>query len=349
MRALSLSLAATASLVAACSTAAPAATAVSGRSQAPARERSWLPAERLMEACWEPGAPPDARVELLFHLESGALKQVSFDARGGATPAVGRCAREVALSYPWSKGGVPERLVLAPPKGGASGWAQLAYAALLAEDRAQAVGGGSEELTGLRDPAPLVHACLKRQGATASRARFSVQPRPTRVEVVREGEEGRGTAPRLPVERCVVAVLGATAWPTSRGYLLDFQRGEDAPPPAPPEAVAAYFPDARELPPLGPEAIQEGMARLRPAVSVCWEGTLRRRPDLSGGRSVQFVVREEGAVQMAAIAPHGSNAAEEAADYLLDRCLLGALGQLRFRPPDRGPARGSWSWVFAHR
>lgn len=350
MRALSLSLAATASLVAACSTAAPAASGLSsGPSGASARERSWLPAERLMDACWEPSTAPDARVELLFHLEAGALKQVSFDARGGATPAVGRCAREVALSYPWPKGGVPERLVLAPPKEGVSGWAQLAYAALLAEDRAQAVGGGAEEATGLRNPAPLVHACLKWRGATATRARFSVQSRPTRVDVVRDGEEGRGTGPRLPVERCVAAVLGATAWPNSRGYTLDFQRWEDAPPPAPPEAIAAYFPDAQELPPLGPEVIQAGMARLRPAVSVCWEGALRRRPDLSGGRSVQFVVGAEGAVTAAAVAPHGSDAAEEAADYLLDRCLLGALGQLRFQPPGRGPARGSWSWVFAHR
>jgi hypothetical protein len=302
-----------------------------------------------MEACWEAGTPPDARVQLLFHLEAGTLKQVSFDARDGATPAVGRCAREVALSYPWRKSGVPERLVLAPPKAGASGWARLAYAALLAEDQAQAVGGGSEEATGLRDPAPLVHACLKRKGATESRARFSVQPRPTRVEVVREGEAGRGTSPRLPGERCVAAVLGATAWPNSRAHTLDFQRWEDAPPPAPPEAVAAYFPDATELPPLGPEVVQAGMARMRPAVSVCWEAALRRRPDLRGGRSVQFVVQGDGAVKTAAIAPHGSDAAEEAADYLLDRCLLGALGQLRFAPPGQGPARGSWSWVFAHR
>lgn len=348
MRALSLSLAATASLVAACSTAAPAVTAASRPSQASGSGRTWLPAERLMDACWEPNAPPDARVELVFHLEAGTLKQVSFDAQGGATPAVGRCAREVALSYPWPQGGVPERRVLTPAKGGPSGWAQLAYAALLAEDRAQAVGGGAEEATGLRNPAPLVHACLQGRGATATRARFTVQSLPTRVEVLRDGE-ARGSGPRLPVERCVAAVLGATAWPNSRGYTLDFQRMEDAPPPAPPEAVAAYFADAQELPPLSPEVVHAGMGRLRPAVAVCWEAALRRRPDLSGGRSVQFVVGVDGAVRTATVAPHGSDAAEEAADYLLDRCLLGALGGLRFQPPDKGPARGSWSWVFAHR
>lgn len=344
MRAHSLYLAATTSLVAACGTTAPAATA----SSVPVSGRSGLPVERLMEACWDPGVSPDARVQLQFHVEGGALKQVSFDAQGGATPGVGRCAREVALSYPWPKGGVPERLVLAPPKGGASGWARLAYAALLAEDQARAVGGGSEEATGLRDPAPLVHACFKFPGATPTRARFAVQGHPTRVEVVREGE-ARGTGAQLPVERCVAAVLGATAWPNSRGYTLDFQRWEDAPPPAPPEAVASYFPDAQELQPLGPEVVREGMARLRPAVSVCWESALRRRPDLGGGRSVRFVVREDGAVKSAAVAPHDSDAAEEAGDYLLDRCLLGALAQARFQPPGRGSARGSWSWVFAHR
>ncbi|XXF75814.1 hypothetical protein P2318_22500 [Myxococcaceae bacterium GXIMD 01537] len=349
MRAYSLFLAATAWWVAACGTTAPvpASPAVPGssRSNASGRERPWLSAERLMEACWEPGPPAEARIHLVFFSAEGSLRQVTFEAVGGATPSVGRCAREVALSYPWPEGGAPERLVLAPPVTGASGWAQLGYVSLLARDRAASLGQGA---SGLRDPAPLVHACLRRMGAAMTRARFRLLSSPTRVEVVHEGAGGEGGA-RLPAERCAAAVLGATAWPTGRAYSFDFQRWEDAPPPASPEAVAAYFPDAGELPPLGAETVQEGMARLRPAVSVCWEQALRRRPDLRGGRSVQFVVAADGRVKTAAVAPHGSDAPDEAADYLLDRCLLEALGQHRFQAPGGKPARASYSWVFAHR
>lgn len=346
MRALSLSLAATACLVAACRTAAPAA------SSSPVRESSGLPAERLMEACWEPGTPPQARVQLVFFTEDGALRQVSFELDGGASPAVGRCAREVALSYPWPEGAVPERLVLAPPEGRPSGWAQLAYVALLAEERARAMAGtGADGAEGLREPGPLVHACLGRGGGQAER--FRVRTYPTRVEVGVEDGKGSVTygAPRTRAQRCVVAVLGATAWPNRRGYELDFRRRDDAPPPASPEAVAAYFPEdtTAPLPPLGAERVQEGMMRLRPAVSVCWEAALRRRPELHGGRSVQFVVNADGGVKSAAIVENSSDASEEASDYLLDRCLLGALGQQRFQPPGEGLVRASYSWVFAHR
>lgn len=345
MRAPLLSLAATACVVAACRTVAPAASAPS------ARETPHLPAERLMEACWEPGAPPEARVHLVFFTDGSALRQVSFDAVGGATPAVGRCAREVALSYPWPEGGTPERLVLAPPMGRPSGWAQLAYVALLAEDRAKLVGSGSDDTAGLLNPAPLVHACLKQKGEVPTTARFRVQTHPTHVDLAVDGPGGpRFEVPRTRTERCVAAVLGATAWPNRRGYELDFHRWEDAPPPATPETVAAYFPDdATKLPSLGADVVQEAMARLRPAVSVCWEGTLRRRPELVGGRSVQMVVEVDGSVKTATVTDHRSDAIEEAGDYLLDRCLLGALTQLRFRPPGTGPTRASYSWVFAHR
>ncbi len=104
MRPLWLLLAATASLVAACRTAAPAA------SSSPVGGASGLPAARLMETCWEAGTAPDARVDLTFFTDGGKLRQVSFETAGGASPAVGRCAREVALSYPWPPEGVPERL-----------------------------------------------------------------------------------------------------------------------------------------------------------------------------------------------------------------------------------------------
>jgi hypothetical protein len=347
MRAHSLSLAATACLVAACRTAAPAA------SSSTALESPGLSAERLMEACWEPGPPPQARVQLQFFTEDEALKEVRFDAVGGASPTVGRCAREVALSYPWPPGRVPERLELAPPRERTSGWAKLAYVALLAEDRARArvAAGGTEGAEGLRSPGPLVHACLRR-GEGPQDARFRVRTYPTRVDVELEDAKGSVTygEPRTRAQRCVAAVLGATVWPNRRGHELDFSRREDAPPPAPPEAVARYFPeDTTRLPPLGPDVVQEAMTRLRPAVSICWEAALRRRPELHGGRSVQLVVDADGGVQAAAIAENSSDVPEEAADYLLDGCLLGALGQLRFQPPGSGPSRATYSWVFAHR
>jgi hypothetical protein len=61
------------------------------------------------------------------------------------------------------------------------------------------------------------------------------------------------------------------------------------------------------------------------------------------------VVEADGTVKTATVTDHRSDATEEAGDYLLDRCLLGALAQLRFRPLGTGPARASYSWVFAHR
>ncbi len=340
-----LLLAATLSLVAACRTAAPAAaSSTSGASPG-------LPAARLMETCWEAGTPPDARVELTFFTEGGTLRQVSFETAGGVSPAVGRCAREVALSYPWPPGRIPERLTLAPPRGSPSGWAKLAYVSLLAEDRARVAESGAQGAEGLRSPGPLVHACLKR-GEDALAVRYRVRTYPTQVDV--GIEDGKGSVaygePRTRAQRCVAAVLGATTWPNRRNHEFDFQRREDAPPPAPPEAIAAYFPeDTTRLPPLGPDVVQEGMARLRPAVSICWEATLRRRPELRGGRSVQLVVDADGTVRSAAISENSSDVPEEAADYLLDGCLLGALQRLRFLTPGTGPARATYSWVFAHR
>ncbi len=292
-----------------------------------------VPAQALFDVCWPANAAPSQRLELSFISEGGAFRDVLFAAKEGASNSVGRCMREIALSYPWAAGELPAAtLQLSPPATRPSGWVQLAYVQLLS---------GAPAARGVAQPAPLVAACLKAGDARPS-LRYRVQPVPVRVEV----EPGVVT----DAERCVAAVLGATVYGTTRPLDLDFS----APPPvrpAPAAEVAAYF-----WPRLGeprgvlpPGQVKEALTARQPAISACWESALARRAGLFGGRSVRLRVGQDGTIQAAQVTANRSDAADEASDLLLDRCLVGALQGTRLTAPSGGDAELVYSWVFAHR
>jgi hypothetical protein len=56
---------------------------------------------------------------------------------------------------------------------------------------------------------------------------------------------------------------------------------------------------------------------------------------------------DSGELRFAQVTLHQSAARTEAADYLLDRCLIEALAGLRI--PGASEAEAVYSWVFAHR
>ncbi|MBX7101428.1 MAG: hypothetical protein K1X89_27180 [Myxococcaceae bacterium] len=286
-----------------------------------------VPAEELFAVCWPADAAPTQRVTLAF-LASG---DVMFDNRDGASPSVGRCLREIAASYPWAT--APHQLEVAPPPKRATGWAVLEWVRLLDQGR-------FTSSRGLVDPAPLVARCLGLGQGIRTGLSFKVTPSP--VHVVSLLKDQVPVSASTDAERCVEAVLGATAWPNTRPALFDLE----APAPIAPQGdVRQYQLEPGELPVLAPALVRDAMASLQPGVSACWEAALARRAGLSGARSFRFKTGADGAVKSLAVAPELGQPA--AADYLLDACLAEVLRAARI--PGAGLGLGGYSWLFADR
>ncbi len=239
-----------------------------------------LPAEALYAVCWPQDAGAAERVVLSF-LPDGVV----FEAREGASNSTGRCLRELASSYPFAvkpNGSV----TVAPPAQPIDGWAVLAWVKLLSASRY-----GPER--GLLDPAPLARACLDR-GPTRGNLRFAVRHVPG--PQVRLFPEAASEA-----DRCLEAVVGAIAWPSSREVFFDFPR--PGPPPTTGDVSRYFTPPGPSLgSALEPGSVREAIHQAQPKVAACWEAALARRASLGGARTFRFRVSAEGAVTAAWVA-----------------------------------------------
>lgn len=331
--------------LAGCKTAGERPDGAAAGSRGPAEEKPRFSARQLMDVCWPSDAKgPHGIVLTFFRTEAGGLKDVVFQAPEGASNSVGRCLLEVAWTFPWEPGTIPATLTVTPPLTRASGWQVLAYVRLLTRSQ--------QAERGLVDVAPLVAACLQHGGAR--NLHYRVLSSPVRVSALSPASDGelRLTDDVTDSERCVRAVLGSMVLPSTRGYELDFENEAGRPPPAAASEVAAYFPpkgatlDAKLL---DPERVRETMQLRRAEVAKCWDAALARRPGLAGGRTLRIRVGEDGRVQFATVMPNQSSAPTEASDYLLDRCLVEAIGAARFPNETGAPADTLYSWVFAAR
>ncbi len=282
-----------------------------------------LPPSSLFAVCWPQDALPDQRVTLNF-IEQDVL----FEASAGASNSTARCMREIASTIVWPNH--PAKLELAPPEQPIDGWAVLAWVKLLSASRF-----GPER--GLLDPASLVSACLTQAGPVRPSTRFLVRHTP--------GFEVRALPSALgDSERCVEAVLSATAWPSSRELFFEFNSSKYAPSPA--GDVAAYVVPVNSTGvALDPVMVKDVIRLAGTKVGACWDAALVRRTTIGGGRTFRFRVDDTGTVRNAWVAATLSQSAT-AADYLLDRCLADTLTSLHF-PPSAGD--GVYTWVFASR
>lgn len=303
--------------------ATPSASQGGARLQPVTAEAVSLPPQALFAVCWPQDALSSQRVVLTFLPED-----VVFEVKEGASNSTGRCLREVASTVKWPSR--PSTLEVAPPVQPIDGWAVLAWAHLLADARY-----GPER--GVLDPGPLVSACLARGGPLRPATRFVVKHTP--------GFEVRALPSALSEsERCVEAVLSATAWPSTRELFFDFLAAKNAPPPA--GEVSAYVaPTQATGVALDPLLVKDVVRLAGPKVGACWDAALARRTSIGGGRTFRFRVDDSGAVAAAWVAGTMSEGGT-AADYLLDRCLVDALKGLRF-PAQAGD--GVYTWVFAAR
>jgi hypothetical protein len=281
------------------------------------------PVEALYAVCWPQDAGAAERVVLQF-LPDGVV----FEVREGASNATGRCLREIASSYPFSAKPAGE-VTVSPPAQPIDGWGVMAWVKLLSASRY-----GPER--GVLDPGPLVRACLDR-GPTRANLRFAVRHVPgPQLRVFPEAAS--------EADRCLEAVLGAIAWPSSREVFFSFS--------SPSPAVAAGGDVARYFTPSGPSlgaalepgSVREAIHLSQPKVAACWEAALARRASLGGARTFRFRVSDQGEVKAAWVANTASEVV--AADFLLDRCLADTLLAVHF-PPVAG--EGVYTWVFATR
>lgn len=279
-----------------------------------------LPLEVLGSVCWPEEAAGLQRCALTW-----VGGEILFEAQAGASNATCRCLREIASSIP-TKEPPSAPWIAAPPRQPVDGWAALSWVELLAPSRY-----GPER--GLLAPAPLVGACLER-GAPEGPLRFVIRHVP--------GPEVRALPATVSeAQRCVEAVLGSTAWPSSRSLFFELERRSVGA--APSEAVAHYFaPPGSTGRALEAAAVREVMVGARRRVEACWNEAVVRRTSLGGTRTFRFRVDDAGLVVHAWVAPSGEVAT--ASDYLLDRCLSEAIRALRFAPAS---GEGVYTWSFA--
>jgi hypothetical protein len=278
----------------------------------------------LFAVCWPQDALPSQRVTLTF--DPGG---VIFEAHDGASNSTGRCLRELATSVKWPK--QPSTLEVRPPSQPIDGWAALAWVKLLSPSRF-----GPER--GVTDPTGTVAACLARGGPLRPTTRFVVRHTP--------GFEVRVLPSALSdSERCVEAVLAATAWPSARELFFDFSTPGGAPAPAGDVSlyVAPSGPSSGAA--LDPNMVKERVQAVSPAVGGCWEEALARRTTIGGGRTFRFRVGDDGFVTDAWVAATMSDG-PTAADLTLDRCLVRVLKGVHFAPQ---AGDGVYTWVFAAR
>jgi hypothetical protein len=282
-----------------------------------------MPPEALFAVCWPQDALPTQRVALTF-----VGDDVMFEAKEGASNSTGRCLREIASTVQWPAR--PKVLEVAPPEQPIDGWAVLAWVKLLSSSRF-----GPER--GLVDPGPVASACLTKVGALRPSTRFLVKHTP--------GFEVRALPSALSdSERCVEAVLSATAWPSTRELFFEFRGTKGAP--APRGDVSAYVaPSQSTGAALEPMMVKEVVREAGPKVSACWDAALARRTTIGGGRTFRFRVDDTGSVTAAWVAGTISEG-PTASDFVLDRCLADTLKGLRFAPM---AGDGVYTWVFATR
>lgn len=314
-----LALAALVLTVSACTTAE-----VAGRGGAGFREvqvaAPSVPIESLFAVCWPLDALKAQRVTL-----TAMDGDYVFETAEGASNSSARCLREIAATWPWN--GPPRSPITASPaEQPIDGWGALAWVKLLSPSRY-----GPEK--GLVDPAPLVRACIDHGGGPTPSLRFSVSG-----AMVKTGFATTEAA------RCIEAVLGSTAWPSTRELFFGFPTLSGAPDAA--GDVAHYFsPPAAAGQLIDPQLVRETVREAGPKVSACWNAALARRAGLGGGRTFRFQVSDSGQVTHAWVQGNLSEG-PVASDYLLDQCLAGVLRGLHFTG---GPGEGMYTWVFAAR
>jgi hypothetical protein len=282
-------------------------------------------ADALYPVCWPAEAAAPQSVTLTF-LDG----DVVFEARDGASNSTGRCVREIASSFPFAtrpSGAV----VVKPPSEPVPGWDVLAWVKLLAPTRF-----GPER--GVLDPAPLVRACLEAGGPVRAATRFEVSHTPSFSVHVPGGA-------LLDAERCIEAVLGSTAWPSTREFVLAFPSSARAPAPA---GDVSFYVAAKTSPlgPLDPTAVRESLRLQQAAVGQCWESALRRRAGLGGGRTFRFRTDDTGRPVQVWVTGNVSDA-PTAADLLLDQCLSTVLKGAHVE--GAGAGDGVYTWIFAAR
>lgn len=303
----------------------PSAAQGGARFGGPALTSLASPVEALFAVCWPPDSSSGAQVTLTF-LE----KDVVFAVGEGVSNSTGRCLREIAATAPWPRRPTGELVVRAPVQP-IDGWPVLAWVELLASSRY-----GPER--GVLAPGPLVAQCLAKAGALRAGARFVVRHAGgVEVRVLPE--------PLTDGDRCVEAVLSATAWPSTRELFFTLEPWRGAP--APSGDVDAYVTPAAGSTgrALDPQGVRDVVRLAAPKVQACWEEALGRRTSIGGVRTFRFQVDDAGAVTAAWVSG-GLADGPTAADVVLDRCLAATLKSLRF-PPMAGD--GLYSWVFAAR
>jgi hypothetical protein len=281
--------------------------------------------EALFAVCWPQDALPSQKVTLTFQ----GPNDVVFEAKDGASNSTARCLRELATSVKWPR--QPSTLDVSPPAQPIDGWAVMAWVKLLSPSRF-----GPER--GVVDPGSTVAACLSKIGPLRPSARFLVRHTP--------GFEVRALPSALAdSERCVEAVLNATAWPSARELFFEFAGASGAP--APEGDVSLYAAPAGPSSgaALDPSMVKERLQTASPKVAACWDAALVRRTTIGGGRTFRFRVGDDGFVTHAWVTATMSDGAT-ASDLLLDRCLAAALKSVHFAPQ---AGDGVYTWVFASR
>lgn len=284
-------------------------------------ETPQTPAATMFGICWPETASPLERITLTT-LPNG---DVTFEAKGGASNGTGWCLREIVTSYP-SDQRPKGSLELSPPSAPVDLWAALAWVKLLSPSRF-----GPER--GLLDPAPLAAACLSR--GTTRGGSVAIEHAPALVV--------RGFT-SLDAERCLEAVLGATAWPAPKSVRLALSsvpRGLEAA-----GDVGHYFaPETASRAVLDSQIAKETLRARGAEISACWNEALSRRAGLAGARTFRFRTDDSGTLVAAWVA---SSVAEGpiAADALLDRCIAKAVTGVRFVGSS---GDGVYTWVFASR
>ncbi len=292
-----------------------------------------IQAQDLFELCWPEDAASQQRVSLVT-LDNG---EVMFDAQEGATNSTARCIREIATTLPGKR--PPGEVLVAPPTKRPSGWAVLGYVQLLSPTRF-----GPER--GLLNPAGLVRGCLSQGDTLRSGVRFAVAFG-AELTVQIESSDGVIQPALTDSERCIEAVLGATIWPNTRAFKLDFN-AKDPKGTGAAGDVGHYFGLVEGAAQgLDPMKVKEAISVSGPAVGGCWEAAMMRRAGLSGGRSLRMRVDASGAVKHLWVVGNVSAEPKTAADYLLDACVVDAVRKARFPAGTAGD--GVYSWVFAER
>jgi hypothetical protein len=239
----------------------------------------------------------------------------AFEVQDGASNSIGRCVREVGLSFVFPQKPTGKIEVRAP-KQPMNGWAVADWVKLLAAGRYS-----SER--GILNPGPQLTGCLQEMAIDAT----VIQSSGIFVE----------SNPPSESARCVAAVLSSVAWPSQKNLVMTFSPKEKAVP------LTRYFrPAGDALNPLAAESVSAVIKSASPQVGACWNETLIRRTGIGGAKTFRFSVDAKGKVSAAWVAESSFGIH----DALLDACLERVLFLLQFEPT---AGEGVYTWNFATR